>query len=175
MTITAYDKAGKALDQNKQVKVINNEVTQGTITPAEYLMGSSEITGRYTGAVAKARVSINGIAQGWGGTFTNGSFSYYISAKKIKATDNVTITAYDKAGKVLGLNKKVAIKGATVGQGTITPAEYAIGDTEITGTYTGAVAKARINIDAKNKLSVGALTITTSHTMLAQARLKLIL
>ncbi|WP_422385609.1 immunoglobulin-like domain-containing protein [Latilactobacillus curvatus] len=45
---------------------------------------------------------MNGVAQAWGGTFKNGTFSYYVGVGKIKAGDRVTITAYDKAGKALG-------------------------------------------------------------------------
>ncbi|MDT2012872.1 immunoglobulin-like domain-containing protein, partial [Carnobacterium divergens] len=108
VTITAYDKNDKVLDANKVVK-IKEDTAQGTITPSEYKLGDSEIKGTYTGDVAKARVTINGQVQGWGGTFNNGTFTYYVGSNKIKSGDNVTITAYDKNDKVLDANKVVKI------------------------------------------------------------------
>ncbi|MDT2012960.1 immunoglobulin-like domain-containing protein, partial [Carnobacterium divergens] len=145
VTISGYDKNDKLLD-TKPVKII--KVTQGTITPSEYKLGDSEIKGTYTGDVAKARVTINGQVQAWGGTFNNGTFTYYVGSNKIKSGDNVTITAYDKNDKVLDANKVVKIKEDTA-QGTITPSEYKLGDSEIKGTYTGDVAKARVTINGQ--------------------------
>ncbi|MDT1959342.1 DUF5011 domain-containing protein [Carnobacterium divergens] len=147
VTMNAYDKNDKLLQENAPVKV-NNATVSGSISPAEYSIGNAEITGNYTGDVAKARVTINGQAQGFGGSFNNGQFTYYVGAGKIKAGDVVTITAYDKNDKVLDANKPVKIKAAAT-QGTISPAEYSVGDTEITGSYTGDVAKARVTINGK--------------------------
>ena len=145
VTITAYDKEDKVLDADKPVTI--KKVTAGTINPAEYTIGDTEITGTYTGDVTKARVTINGKPQAWGGSFNNGKFTYYVGAGKIKAGDVVTITAYDKEEKVLDANKPVTI--TKVSEGTISPVEYTIGDTEITGTYTGDVTKARVTINGK--------------------------
>lgn len=147
VTMNAYDKDDNLLQENAPVKV-NSPSVSGSISPAEYTIGDTEITGSYMGDIAKARVTINGKAQAWGGTFSNGRFTYYIGAGKIKAGDTVTITAYDKNDKVLDANKPVKIKSAAT-QGTISPAEYSVGDTEITGSYTGDVAKARVTINGK--------------------------
>ncbi|MDT1959010.1 immunoglobulin-like domain-containing protein [Carnobacterium divergens] len=147
VTMNAYDKNDKLFQENAPVKV-NNATVSGSISPSEYSIGNAEITGSYTGDVAKARITINGKAQAWGGSFNNGQFTYYVGAGKIKAGDVVTITAYDKNDKVLDANKPVKIKAATT-QGTISPAEYSVGDTEITGSYTGDVAKARVTINGK--------------------------
>ncbi|MDW5523905.1 immunoglobulin-like domain-containing protein, partial [Carnobacterium maltaromaticum] len=116
VTLNAYDKDDNLLQENAPVK-INEASAIGTISPAEYSIGSTEITGTYTGDVAKARVTINGKAQAWGGTFSNGRFTYYVGNGKIQAGDTVTITAYDKNDKVLDANKPVKIKAAET-QGT---------------------------------------------------------
>lgn len=79
------------------------------MTPKVYKVGDTNITGTYTGDVAKARILINGKEQAWGGSFSGGTFSYYIGANKIKAGDNVTISAYDSNVKDLDSNKKVVI------------------------------------------------------------------
>ena len=129
--------------------MINASAT-GSISPAEYAIGDNEITGTYTGDVAKARISINGKAQAWGGSFSNGRFSYYVGNGKIKAGDKVTITAYDKNDNVLDANKNVSIKVDTV-KGTISPSNYSVGDVNVTGTYTGSVAKARLSINGKEQ------------------------
>ncbi|WP_010050299.1 immunoglobulin-like domain-containing protein, partial [Carnobacterium maltaromaticum] len=92
VTITAYDKNDKVLDANKPVKI--KAVVQGTISPSVYNVGETTIKGSYTGDIVKARVLINGEPQAWGGTFSGGSFSYYIGAGKIKANDNVKIIGY---------------------------------------------------------------------------------
>lgn len=156
VTMNAYDKDDNLLQENAPVKV-NNATVAGSISPAEYSIGDTEITGSYTGDVAKARVTINGKAQAWGGSFTNGHFSYYVGAGKIKAGDKVTITAYDKNDKVLDANKPVKIK-ANATQGTITPANFSLDDMNITGTYTGDVAKARVTINGKAQAWGGSFT-----------------
>ncbi|MDT1959007.1 immunoglobulin-like domain-containing protein [Carnobacterium divergens] len=132
------------------VNVTNNSKpsTEGSIKADDYTIGESNITGSYTGDVAKLRLYINGVSVAWGGTVANGKFTFYAANQKISATDIVTMNAYDKDDNLLQENAPVKIKAATT-QGTISPAEYSVGDTEITGSYTGDVAKARVTINGK--------------------------
>jgi len=60
----------------------------------------------------KARLTINGVVQAMGGTFTNGEFSYYVWTTNIKAGDTVTVTAYDVNNKELDKYKKVVVKSS---------------------------------------------------------------
>ncbi len=145
VVLTAYDKNDKQLDQ-KTVTVSGSATTQGTISPNTFTVGDLEINGTYTGDVAKARISINGKAQAWGGTFSNGSFSYYVGADKIKAGDVVTISAYDKNDRLLDGNKTITVKSST-SQGTISPDSYSVGNVTITGAYTGDITMARVSIN----------------------------
>lgn len=152
--INGYDADGAVLSQNNKVNVIGNPETHGTITPNAYTLGDSEITGTYTGDVKKARVIINGKVLPVGGTFSNGHFTYWVGANRIKDGDNVMINGYDKNDKLLTQNNPVKINSVPQKQGTITPNVYTVGDSEITGTYTGDIKKARVVINGKT-LPVG--------------------
>ncbi|WP_439443090.1 immunoglobulin-like domain-containing protein [Listeria aquatica] len=143
--LVALDKNGKELDRKPvQIKAPD---TKGTITPVEYTMGDANITGTYTGDVTYAKLKVNGEYVGNpGGSFENGQFEFY-AKNKFKATDNVVIEAYDKFGKLLD-SKTVQINDA-ISEGTITPAEYTIGDSNITGTYTGDVTYAKLKVNGE--------------------------
>ncbi|MSD83866.1 hypothetical protein GKC32_06195 [Lactobacillus curvatus] len=156
VTMNAYDKDGNLLQENVPVVIDQTPDTKGTIIPNDYTVGNTNITGSYTGDVAKARVTVNGVTQSLGGSFANGQFSYYIGAGKIKVGDTVTITAYDKDSKVLD-TKTVTVKAQNT-KGTITPSTYKVGDTDITGSYTGDVAKARLAINGKMQAWGGTFT-----------------
>ncbi|WP_157456738.1 immunoglobulin-like domain-containing protein [Carnobacterium maltaromaticum] len=142
VVLVAYDANGKELDR-KTVTV--ESVTAGTITPATYKVGSANITGTYTGDVKQTNLIVNGKSISWGGTFTGGNFTFY-ALGKIKAGDNVVLVAYDANGKELD-RKPVEVEAITAG--AITPAKYTVGDTNITGTYTGDVKKAQLIVNDK--------------------------
>ncbi|MBC2370358.1 hypothetical protein HBP99_17295, partial [Listeria booriae] len=139
VVLTVFDKNGKQLDQ----KTVSQQAFAGSITPVNYSVGSTNITGTYTGDVAKASLTVDGKIVSWGGTFnSDGTFSYYVGSA-IKATSNVTLTIYDKTNAVIG-SKTVKVIAFS---GSVTPAPYTVGSTTVTGTYTGAVAKARLTVD----------------------------
>ncbi|MBC1475934.1 hypothetical protein HB852_15060, partial [Listeria grandensis] len=142
--LVAFDAADRELDR-QTVRVIAN--TQGTITPADYQVGDTNITGTYTGDVTSARLLVNGnIVTPAGGTFDqNGTFRFFVRAGTIRVGDRVELIALDAPnGRELD-RKQVRVIANT--QGTITPADYRIGDTNITGTYTGDVTSARLLVN----------------------------
>lgn len=139
--IAAYSKDDELLDE-KQVVVDSG--LEGSITPDPYQIGSSSITGKYTGTPYTAKLSINGRLVSSGGTFANGSFSYYVSPTKIKAGDTVKLSLYNQVNGVID-EQIVAIAGDT--NGTITPADYTLGELSIKRTYSGDVALARVYIN----------------------------
>lgn len=97
--LAAYDKNGKLLDR-KSVPICAKGY--GAIIPNEYHMGSSEITGTYTGDVSYAELYVNGSYVSRGGTFANGYFTYWIDKNLVKSvTTPMSLIAYDKNGKVL--------------------------------------------------------------------------
>ncbi|EUJ16504.1 lipoprotein, partial [Listeria grandensis FSL F6-0971] len=133
---------GRELDR-KPVRIAN---TQGTITPADYRVEDTNITGTYTGDVTSARLIVNGnIVTPAGGDFNqNGTFRFFVRAGTIRAGDSVELVALDAPnGRELD-RKPVRIANT---QGTITPADYRVGDTHITGTYTGDVTSARLIVN----------------------------
>ncbi|HIB1900931.1 TPA: immunoglobulin-like domain-containing protein, partial [Enterococcus faecium] len=84
-------KNDQVLQPKVTVKIIQPQY-QGTITPDDYTIGDSVITGTYTGDVRKAHLFINGRPSKWGGTFENGRFEFYVG-NLIKKDDDVTMDA----------------------------------------------------------------------------------
>ncbi|MBC1234829.1 immunoglobulin-like domain-containing protein [Listeria booriae] len=100
--IHVYNSAGEETD-TKNVTLGKKEgvVTSGTLIAETFTLGDRNIVGTFTGDVAYAVVTINGETYK-GGTFNeDGTFKFY-AIDKIKSTDyQVTIQAFDKAGKLL--------------------------------------------------------------------------
>ncbi|MBC2069389.1 immunoglobulin-like domain-containing protein, partial [Listeria booriae] len=65
VVLRAVDKNGRQLDEQK-VNVVS--ATQGTITPNAYIVGATNITGKYTGDVTRAHLFVNGVEISNGGT-----------------------------------------------------------------------------------------------------------
>lgn len=149
--LVALSADNKELDsQTVQIE----STTSGALLAEAYTVGDEYITGSYSGDVKKAKVIVNGTVLSLGGTFTNGRFSYWVGANKIKAGDSVLINGYDQNNVLLTQNNKVTVKQAPVLTGTITPDAYTIGNGEISGKFTGDVRKARLSING-NVISWG--------------------
>ncbi|WP_430535866.1 toxin Cry1Ac domain D-VI-related protein [Listeria rocourtiae] len=141
--VVAYDKNGKELSRELVKFVV---VTEGTITPIEMTIpGDNNITGTYTGDVARIEVSVNDGEFKKGGTVANGSFKFYSYGLVTKATDKVVVKAYDSAGKLLD-TKTVKIKTTIPTTGTVTTTDYTLGTSNITGSYTGDVKSVKVTV-----------------------------
>lgn len=151
--IEALDQYGKVLDRTTV------ELTRdlaGSITPDQYRVGETMITGTFTGDVNFARLVINGTpSNAWGGTFNaDGTFSFYVANLGIKAGDKVEIQAMNR--QINGNSEAIEVletKEVTVIdqlQGTITPDQYSYTDTMITGTFTGDINFANLVIDGQS-------------------------
>lgn len=151
--IEALDQTGKVLDRTTV------ELTRdlaGTITPDQYRVGETMITGTFTVDVNFARLVINGTASNaWGGTFNaDGTFSFYVANLGIKAGDKVEIQALNR--QINGNTEAIVVletKEVTVIdqlQGTITPDKYSYTDTTITGSFTGDINFANLVIDGQS-------------------------
>ncbi|EUJ41048.1 hypothetical protein PWEIH_02032 [Listeria weihenstephanensis FSL R9-0317] len=100
VVVKAYDNVGKLLD-TKTVKIKTNAPTTGTITPDTFKLGTSNITGKMTGDVKSLKVTVGTDTYGGGTLNADGTFKFY-AQDKVKNSDTVvTISAYDKAGKLL--------------------------------------------------------------------------
>lgn len=141
VVLVALDANNNELDRET---VAVEGITQGTITPNKYRVGTSNITGTYTGDVVRANLIVNGRSISWGGNFANGNFSYFVNSSLIKAGDTVVLVAFDAQDKELD-RKTVPVEALT--QGTITPNAYQLGTNNITGSYTGDVARANLIVN----------------------------
>ncbi|MDN3185229.1 Ig-like domain-containing protein [Enterococcus faecalis] len=142
--LTGIDANGSVLD-TKDLSVVNDAA--GEVSEAKYTIGETQITGTYTGDVKKARLKVNGKVISWGGSFVNGTFTYYTGSGLIKAGDVVTLDAYDKYEDSLQKNVNVDVSNASA---TVEEASYVLGTNEIKGTYTGGTArKAKLSINGK--------------------------
>ena len=142
VVLEGLDKAGNIVETvNIEPKVI-----EGTLSDVQHTVGSSTITGTYTGEMSKARLVVNGNIISVGGTFKEGNFSYYVAPNQVKGTDMVHLQGYDKEGKPVGDLTPVTIQKQ---QGQLTEANHKLGQSTITGTYEGNVKKARLLVDGK--------------------------
>ncbi|MBC6314411.1 immunoglobulin-like domain-containing protein [Listeria grandensis] len=81
----------------------------GGVTPASFKVGSSYVTGTFTGDVTKGLLVINGTPQSIRGDFTSTGFRYYIEGSQIKAGDRVEFVGLNAQNKVTTLGKKVTV------------------------------------------------------------------
>ncbi|MGM0238781.1 immunoglobulin-like domain-containing protein [Enterococcus sp. AZ103] len=149
--INGYDVDGDVLSQNNKVTVIAAPAAAGTITPNNFSVGAVEITGSYTGDVKKAKLYVNDKLISQGGTFRNGTFTYYVGQNVISKNSNVRLVALDSENKELD-SKTVRVESNT--SGTMLASDYTVGDEYITGVYSGDVKKAKVIVNG-TVLSLG--------------------
>lgn len=149
--INGYDVDGDVLSQNNKVTIVAAPEAKGTITPNVFKVGAVEITGTYTGDVKKAKLYVNNNLISQGGTFKNGTFTYYVGQNVIAKGANVRLVAFSADDKELD-SKVVQVEATTAG--SMVADVYTIGNEEITGTYTGDVKKAKVIVNG-TVLSLG--------------------
>ncbi|MGL9730728.1 immunoglobulin-like domain-containing protein [Enterococcus sp. DIV0756] len=142
--VNGYDVDGDVLTQNNRVNILAAPAAKGTITPNKFTVGSVEITGTYTDDVKKAKLYVNDKLISQGGTFKNGSFTYYVGQNVISKGASVRLVAYSAEDIELD-NKTVQVESTTAG--SILADSYTVGDEYITGTYTGDVKKAKVIVN----------------------------
>lgn len=155
--LRAFDENNNKLD-TKRVSVTDKPATpsvSGKITSANYATGSNYITGSYTGDIKYAKVYVNGREMPAGGDFNNGSFQYYIG-NQVKAGDVVKIEGYSADYQLLD-STTVTISGNNTPSvtGSFTSARFNVGDSYITGTYTGDIKYAKVYVNGKELAAGG--------------------
>ncbi|TDR54538.1 hypothetical protein DFP96_102124 [Listeria rocourtiae] len=116
--------------------------TNGILKPDDFVLGTTSITGSYSGDVDRITLSKDGVEAG-NATKTNGTFKFYVGPG-VKKDQALYMVAYDKNGREIA-REKVNIAAVTAGQ--ITPAAMTIpGDSNISGTYTGDVSRIEVSI-----------------------------
>ncbi|EOH75653.1 immunoglobulin-like domain-containing protein [Enterococcus malodoratus] len=149
--INGYDVDGDVLSQNNKVNIVAAPEEKGTITPNKFTVGNVEITGTYTGDVKKAKLYVNNNLISQGGTFKNGTFTYYVGQNVIAKGSNVRLVAFGSEDNELD-SKTVQVESTT--SGSMLADSYTVGDEYITGTYTGDVKKAKVIVNG-TVLSLG--------------------
>ncbi|MBC1850965.1 autolysin modifier protein, partial [Listeria seeligeri] len=112
-----------------------------TLTADDFTMGDSYVTGNYTGDVAKIGLKVNGTLLQLINATTS-PYQYYAKGKITAITDIVSFITYDANGNQLK-EVPVNVKGAS----TLKANDFTMGDSYVTGTYTGAVARVALKVN----------------------------
>ena len=123
------------------------ELVKSELKPQEYHVGDVNITGTYTGDMSLGRLTVNGKVVSWGGSFKDGQFSYYVGAGKLKVGDKVVLDGYNKEKELID-SKEIAVISES--SGSIDQVDtYKLGDSTITGTYTGDIHKGKLVVNGE--------------------------
>ncbi|ENZ5545741.1 immunoglobulin-like domain-containing protein [Enterococcus hirae] len=123
------------------------ELVKSELEPQEYHVGDVNITGTYTGDMSLGRLTVNGKVVSWGGSFKDGQFSYYVGAGKLKVGDKVVLDGYNKEKKLMD-SKEIEVISESSGSIDQVDA-YQLGDSTITGTYTGDIHKGKLVVNGE--------------------------
>lgn len=117
----------------------------GTISADTYNVGDYYVTGKATGDVTKVKIEVDG--KDYPNAITvvknDGTFSYFVNDKNIKADSKVEVIGLSSKGEELS-RATVKIVDWT---GTIIPNSYKIGSSYITGKVTGNVKRIGLKVD----------------------------
>ncbi|KAB5911022.1 BspA family leucine-rich repeat surface protein, partial [Bifidobacterium adolescentis] len=123
------------------------ELVKSELEPQEYHVGDVNITGTYTGDMSLGRLTVNGKVVSWGGSFKDGQFSYYVGVGKLKVGDKVVLDGYNKEKKLMDSKEIEVISESS---GSIDQVDtYKLGDSTITGTYTGDIHKGKLVVNGE--------------------------
>ncbi|EMF0201640.1 BspA family leucine-rich repeat surface protein [Enterococcus hirae] len=123
------------------------ELVKSELEPQEYHVGDVNITGTYTGDMSLGRLTVNGKVVSWGGSFKDGQFSYYVGAGKLKVGDKVVLDGYNKEKELID-SKEIEVISESSGSIDQVDA-YQLGDSTITGTYTGDIHKGKLVVNGE--------------------------
>ncbi len=123
------------------------ELVKSELKPQEYHVGDVNITGTYTGDMSLGRLTVNGKVVSWGGSFKDGQFSYYVGAGKLKVGDKVVLDGYNKEKELID-SKEIEVISESSGSIDQVDA-YQLGDSTITGTYTGDIHKGKLVVNGE--------------------------
>ena len=123
------------------------ELVKSELKPQEYHVGDVNITGTYTGDMSLGRLTVNGKVVSWGGSFKDGQFSYYVGVGKLKVGDKVVLDGYNKEKELID-SKEIEVISESSGSIDQVDA-YQLGDSTITGTYTGDIHKGKLVVNGE--------------------------
>ena len=123
------------------------ELVKSELKPQEYHVGDVNITGTYTGDMSLGRLTVNGKVVSWDGSFKDGQFSYYVGVGKLKVGDKVVLDGYNKEKELIDSKEIEVISESS---GSIDQVDtYKLGDSTITGSYTGDIHKGKLVVNGE--------------------------
>ncbi|MBC1435400.1 DUF5011 domain-containing protein [Listeria rocourtiae] len=169
--IIAYNATGKVI-QTKPVVVKDSAALTGTVSPVGFALGKDlRVTGTYKDNIKKVALSVNGTVYSAVSVSADGTFQYYAKDKILSLTDDVKVIGYNNSGVAVS-TVKVNVVTPNPGQGTLTPADFAVGtDARVIGTYTGAVKKVALEV---NGTIYSAVAVATDGTFQYYAKDKIL-
>ncbi|MBC2167825.1 hypothetical protein HCB26_14705 [Listeria booriae] len=155
--INGYSATGNLLD-SKPVTIANTETGKITSTEAFKIGKDSYITATYTGDITKAELQVNGTALQRIGV-TNGTIKYYAKTNITNTADEVKLVTYNSAGQRAD-SKIITISSST---GKIIANPVKVGDSYLTGTATGDIAKVALRVNGVTQTSVAFMQIDSIY------------
>ncbi|EMG27662.1 lipoprotein [Listeria fleischmannii 1991] len=155
------DKTGRYVEESFDIKVVDGSTSNenGQITSANYTIGDKDITGTFTGEIARGQLYINGEKVGsMGGSYENGKITHYaFGAINESNKDNVYLAALDSNNKEIDRKKVNVTSKPAESQGTIKidADKYELGNANLTGTFTGDVKSADLYVNGVYQYSGG--------------------
>ncbi|MBC2370743.1 autolysin modifier protein [Listeria booriae] len=155
VSVKGYNAAGTLVD-TKTITVSQNPAGQSTITPAAFkLKTDTYVKGTFTGSVKYVALKVGDTTYSKVAVVDGTNWQYYAKDKITDATTPVSIIGYDSTGtQIVTENVTVTPENTS----TLTADKYTLGDSNVTGKYTGAVkyVGVKINDTTYSKVPVNA-------------------
>ncbi|MBC1501997.1 autolysin modifier protein [Listeria weihenstephanensis] len=155
VSVKAYNAAGTLVD-TKSITVSQNPAGQSTITPAAFkLKTDTNVKGTFTGSVKYVALKVGDTTYSKVAVVDGTNWQYYAKDKITDATTPVSIIGYDSTGtQIVTADVTVTPENTS----TLTADKYTLGDSNVTGKYTGAVkyVGVKINDTTYSKVPVNA-------------------
>ncbi|MBC1520090.1 hypothetical protein HB912_00335 [Listeria aquatica] len=151
--------AGSTKIAEKIVNLSDQTLGNGSLSPARYTIGSSNVKGTYTGSIKYVALKVNGTTYDKVGVVNSTDFQYYAKDKITSTGDTVSVIGYDSHGKIAEQPVQIG-DSSTAEQGTITANKYTLGTANITGTHSSEVKYVRLVVDGKKYDSVPVISAT---------------
>ncbi|WP_430536747.1 immunoglobulin-like domain-containing protein, partial [Listeria rocourtiae] len=137
--VVLYDKNWQELDRTTvNVKAAAGQTLK--ITPNDYTIGDSEVTGALDGVSKGIKLYVNGVFARTGQISEDGkSFVVYAQDKILSETDTVSIVGVDKDGNEVTASVTVKASSESPDALKIGAPSYTLDTDNLTGSYTGTM------------------------------------
>ncbi|MBC1890729.1 immunoglobulin-like domain-containing protein [Listeria booriae] len=142
--VKGYNAAGTLVD-TEAITVSQNPAGQSTITPAAFkLKTDTYVKGTFNGSVKYVALKVGDTVYNKVAVLDGTNWQYYAKDKISDETTPVSIIGYDSTGTQI-VTAPVTITPEN--KSTLTANTYKLGDSNVTGAYTGSVKYVAVKID----------------------------